>query len=294
MMPPERGYMKFGIVISVFKTKFGPVVFKGNLDVNIKKVSKLGFDGIELAIRNPEAVKINKLKKLIDKYNLTVFSIGTGQIYIEEGFSFSDPDKIIREKAVERVKGIIDIARHFNASIIIGLVRGNVKNTDNFSEELKNAEINISQCIEELLSYSEAYNQKFLIETINRYEVNIFNRLDETYDFLVRFKDKLDLDRIGILADTFHMNIEEPVIHESFKKYLPLIKHIHFADSNRWPPGYGHIDFKKVLQVLEEFAYKGFISFEMLPNPDPDTAAKEALKYIKNLLKLINMKLGRG
>jgi sugar phosphate isomerase/epimerase len=88
---------------------------------------------------------------------------------------------------------------------------------------------------------------------------------------------------MGILADTFHMNIEEPIIEESLKKYGDLIKHIHFADSNRWPPGYGHTDFKSIVETLKQIGYEGYISFEMLPMPDPDTAARQAIDFVKKL-----------
>ncbi len=87
--------MKYGIVISVSKTKFGPVVFKGNLIENIIKASKLRYDGVELAVRKLEAFKINEVKDLIKKYSLAVLSIGTGQNYGEEGLSFSNQDKKI-------------------------------------------------------------------------------------------------------------------------------------------------------------------------------------------------------
>ena len=277
--------MKFGIVISVSKTKFGPVVFKENLTDNIIKAASMGYDGVELAIRDPKAIKISKVLELLDKYNMKVLSVGTGQIYVEDNLSFSDPDKDIRDRAVNRTKKIIDIAKQFKASIIIGLIRGKINNPDNFESKLEKAEILISQCIQELLSYSEEHDQKFLMEPINRYEVDIFNRVDEVYSFLSRFKDRLDLGRVSILADTFHMNIEEPDIAESFNKYSSMIKHIHFADSNRWPPGYGHIDFDKIMQVLKDINYSNFISFEMLPLPDPDSAAKEAINNIKQFLK---------
>jgi len=275
--------MKYGIVISVSKTKFGPVVFKENLTENIIKAASLGYDGVELAIKKPEALKMGDVDTLIRKYNIGVLAIGTGQIYGEEGLNFSDQNKNIREKAVERTKEIIDIAGHFGARIIIGLVRGNIVDMDNYSSELIKAEERIADCLDELLLYSEEKSTEFLLEPINRYEVNIFNRLEDISDFLSKYKGRLDLKRIGILADTFHMNIEEPVIEESLEKYFDLIKHIHFADSNRWPPGYGHIDYSKIMEVLKSKGYKGYISFEMLPLPDPDTAAKEAIKYVKEL-----------
>jgi sugar phosphate isomerase/epimerase len=122
------------------------------------------------------------------------------------------------------------------------------------------------------------------LEPINRYETNIFNTLEETANFLEDKKSIFDLERIGILADSFHMNIEEPIILDSINKYYDFIKHIHFADSNRWAPGYGHINFREIVKFLEQKSYKDFISFEMLPLPEnPEFSARKALEYIKNI-----------
>ena len=121
------------------------------------------------------------------------------------------------------------------------------------------------------------------MEPANRYELNIFNRIDEVDSFLKRFRSNLDTKRIGVLADTFHMNIEESKITGTFRKYSNLIRHIHFADSNRCAPGYGHINFKSILRVLNSTNYKDFVSFEMLPKPSPDMAALIALKRIKKI-----------
>lgn len=273
--------MKYGIVISASKTKFGPIVFRENLKENISKAANLGYDGVELAIRDPETLRIDEVKELLDSHNIAALSIGTGQIYLEEGLSFSDSDKDIRNQAVNRTKKIIDIAGNFNAAVTIGLLRGNVKDMDNFSRELEKAEEKIAQCLEEILSYGKAESKGILLEPINRYETNIFNKIEDVYNFLIKFKDRLDPQYIGILADIFHMNIEEQIIAESLKKYSGLIRHVHFADSNRWPPGYGHTDFAQIMETLKACSYKGFISFEMLPLPDPDTAAKDALSFVK-------------
>ena len=270
-------------MISVSETKFGPVVFRGDLNKNIIKAASIGYDEVELAIRKPEVLKSSEINKLIQKHNVEVIAIGTGQIYSEEGLNFSDQNKHIRKSAIDRTKKIIDVAGHFKARIIIGLIRGNITDWDNYSSKLIEAEERIAKCLIELLRYSEEKSVEFLLEPINRYEINIFNCLEDVSNFLLKYRDMLDLKRVGILADTFHMNIEEPIIEESFEKYFDHIKHIHFADSNRWPPGYGHIDYRKIMNVLKSRGYKDYISFEMLPIPDPDTAANKAIRYIKKL-----------
>ena len=280
--------MKYSIVISVSKTKFGPVVFRENLLGNITKAHQLGYDAVELAVRDPEIIDHKKLMNLLSKYNLTVPAIGTGQIYFDEGISFSDENKDIREKAVSRVCKIIDLAKELNSAVIIGLIRGNVINPENnYNEKLISAERKICECLQTCMQYSEKYNTLFLIEPLIRYNSNIFNTLEQVSIFLDKFEHKLDINRIGILADTYHMNVEEAVIEDSIINHLNLIKYIHFSDSNRLAPGYGHIDFKKILKILIKENYESFISFEIMPIPDSETAAKVALKCTKDIEKNI-------
>jgi len=276
--------MKYAIVVSVFKTGFGPIVFRESLDENIKKAGRIGYDGVELAIKRPGDINVNELKDTLKTNNLTALTFGTGQIFFDQGLSFSDDDEKNREKAVRNVKKIIDLASHFNASIIIGLIRGKACNLQgNPKGAIEIAEERISKCLKECFDYSEKYGTGLLIEPINRYETNIFNTVDEIGSFINKYGRSFDLNRLGILADTFHMNIEEPVIERSLEKYKHLIKHLHFADSNRWAPGYGHINFDKIFKVIKNNNYDGYISFEIFPLPDPLTAAKDALAFVKKL-----------
>jgi 5-keto-L-gluconate epimerase len=276
--------MKYSIVISVSKTRFGPVVFRDNLIENMKKAKNIGYDAVEFAVREPESVDIPKVKKELEKNDLFVPAVGTGQIYFDENLSFSDPNKDIRDATVKRVNRIIDFAKHFDSRIIIGLVRGNIKKPEeNFQIKLREAESRISECLKKCLDYSEKFNTKFLVEPLIRYNSNILNKIEDVKNFFERFKEELDLNRMGILADTYHMNVEEKEINESFEKYFDYIKHIHFSDNNRLAPGYGHIDFSVILKTLKRKKYDGVVSFEILPEPDPDTAARDALNYTKSL-----------
>lgn len=272
--------MKYGIVISDAGARFAPIPFKGDLVGSIIKAKALGYDGVEITVKTPGVLDASLLKDEIDKRGMSIPALGTGQIFLDEGLSFSDPDCNIREAAVCRIKEFINFANSFNSSIILGLVNGRINDLNDKEESLKR----ISDCLYNCLEYSGKYNTSFLIESINRYETNIFNEIKDAADFLNRFFPvDFDKSRIGILADTFHMNIEEKDMCESLSKYSNLIKHIHFADSNRWPPGYGHTDFKKVMEMLKIIGYKDFISFEMLPFPDPDIASKQAINFVKDL-----------
>jgi len=90
-------------------------------------------------------------------------------------------------------------------------------------------------------------------------------------------------DNFGLLLDTFHMNIEEPVIEESIRACDDRIFHFHVADSNRWYPGAGHLDFESILEALFATGYRGFVSGEFMPLPDADTSAKRSIAYLRGL-----------
>ncbi len=111
---------------------------------------------------------------------------------------------------------------------------------------------------------------------MNRYEINFVNNLDEGAELLAKVERK----NIGLMPDVFHMNIEDAQIGATLAKYANLVRYIHFADSNRLAPGQGHLDFDDVLNGLKQANFNGWISIEILPKPDPDTAAEQAAETV--------------
>jgi sugar phosphate isomerase/epimerase len=119
--------MKFGrqsIVVSTHAAQFEAVAFKGDFEANIAKIAGWGYEGVELAIRNPDLVDASHLEKMLGNYGLKVPAIGTGQAWGEEKLSFTSSDNAIRGVAVGRIKRQIEFAHRFDALVIIGLIRG--------------------------------------------------------------------------------------------------------------------------------------------------------------------------
>jgi len=267
--------MKKGIVVSTSSTKFSALAFKENLKESIKKVANLGFDGAELAVRNPKDLKVENVIKIIKENNLEVPAIGTGQAYGEEGLSFSDPDEAIRKIAVKRINNQIIFASHFNAQVIIGLIRGEIKE----GVDREKAEEWTIDCLRKCTEFAKEYNIGLTLEPVNRYESNFINTLSEGIEFIKR----VSVSNLGLLADTFHMNIEEVSIYGSIVQAKEYITHVHFADSNRWAPGCGHLDFAKIVQTLKKIDYQGYVSAEILPLPDPDSCARLTAETLNRL-----------
>ena len=263
------------IVVSVQPARFEAATFKGDLDANLARVAALGYDGAELAIRDPRQIDVDDLERLVRKHRLAVPALGTGQAWGEEGLSFTDPDPAIRRAAVERVKSHIPVAERFGAVIIIGLLRGKIR--PGVSRE--QAMTWLVEALRECATAAAAAGVRLALEPINRYETDLINTVDEGLALI----ERVGADNFGLLLDTFHMNIEEPSIEASIRKAGDRIFHFHVADSNRWYPGAGHLDFRRILQALAETGYRGFVSGEFLPRPDVETAAEAAIRYLRAL-----------
>ncbi len=270
-------FMKYSMCLSTNPAKFDAVPFKGDFEKNVQKIADLGFDGIELAIRDPQIINQKEIKAVLDKADMSVPAIGTGQAWGEEGLSYTDPDSGVREKAVERTISHIDFASETGAVIIIGLLRGVIKPGVNKEEAHKWMYEAFKTCC----SAAAKKNVKIAFEPINRFETSLLNSVAEGLDFI----EKVGFENLGMLLDTFHMNIEEPVIEESIRLAGEKMFHFHYADSNRLYPGRGHIDFRSILKTIKEIEYKGFISGEHRPDPEPVTAASKGLEYLKNIEK---------
>jgi sugar phosphate isomerase/epimerase len=165
------------------------------------------------------------------------------------------------------------LAAHLKAMVIIGLVRG--KKESEVGAET--AERWLVDALCECASVDD--NVRFAIEPINRYETNLVNTVQSGLQLL----ENIGRKNVGLLLDTFHMNIEEASMTESIRASREHLFHFHVADSNRWHPGAGHVDFRSVLDTLHEIGYSGFVSAEILPLPDSDLAAKRAIEYLRAL-----------
>lgn len=265
--------MKLSIVLSTQPASFSALAYKGHWEENIGKIKGLGYDGVELAVRDPRLLDVSSLRLMLTEQSLIVPAIGTGQAFGEEGLSLTHTDAEIRRKAIERVKSHIDLAFDLGATVIIGLVRGK----RGAVVDANRAQQWLIEALRECASKNKA--ARLAIEPINRYETDLINTVLSGLNLV----ERIQMENIGLLLDTFHMNIEEPSLTASIASSKDRLFHFHIADSNRWYPGAGHTDFRPIVDVLDQIGYRGFLSAEILPLPDPDTAAKKTIEHMRAL-----------
>ncbi|MDY7080719.1 MAG: 5-keto-L-gluconate epimerase [Chloroflexota bacterium] len=275
--------MRLSIVLSTHTAQFQAVAFKGDFETNVAKIAGWGYDGVELAIRDPGLVDGDELARAVSAHGLSVPAIGTGQAWGEEGLSFTDPDPAVRAAAIERTQAHVPFAAQTGAIIIVGLLRGIVKPGVDHGQAMDWLVDALQQCCAAAQSFGSAQGKphtvRIALEPICRYETTLINNVAQGLELV----ERVGADNMGLLLDTFHMNIEEPVIEESIRACGDRIFHFHVADSNRWYPGAGHLDFTSILDTLFATGYEGFVSGEFMPLPDADTAARLGIAFLREI-----------
>ena len=262
--------MKSAITISLTpQARSGPFVFHDGLVSGAETASQLGFDAIEIFPPAANAIDEAELQGLLDRHSLKVAAIGTGAGWVIHKWSLTSVDPEVRHRARDFIRAIIDVAAGFGAPAILGSMQGKVEGDVTREQALTW----LGDALEDLGDYAASHGQPFLYEFLNRYETNLFNRVAPTVEFLRGLKTR----GVKVLADLYHMNIEEADLPAAIRAGRDWIAHVHFADSNRQAIGAGHTAIDPIIAALREIDYAGYLSAEIFPLPDAAAAAQRTI-----------------
>jgi sugar phosphate isomerase/epimerase len=256
--------------------KGGPWIYWDDLETSVAKAANLGFDAVELFTASPDAIDQDDLYALLEKHNITLAAVGTGAGKVLHGLTLTDTDRETRHRASDFIAEMIAFGARFGAPAIIGSMQGSVGG----ETERKQAIEWLTEGLNELGTKAADLGVDLIFEPLNRYETNMINTTAEG----IKLLESIDAGNVRLLADLFHMNIEERSISESICKARDKIGHVHFVDSNRRPAGMGHIDFTPIADALKQIRFNGYASAEAISYPDPDTAAAATMKAYKRFL----------
>jgi sugar phosphate isomerase/epimerase len=261
----------------VQEARGGPFVYWDDLPAACRSAAVLGYDAIELFAPSANAVDSKELERLLDDHGLKLAAVGTGAGKLVEGLTLTDTDRGRREVAVEFVRSLVDFGAAFGAPAVIGSMQGNwsAKLDKDAARDL------LRDALDRLGEDAAQRGVPLVYEPLNRYETNLCNTVADG----VSLVQSLSTGNVRLLADLFHMNIEEADPAAAIRAGKGHIGHVHFVDSNRRPAGCGHTDFAPVAAALHEIGYDGYASAEAFPWPDPEAAAKQTMTAFRRFFR---------
>ena len=252
--------------------------YSGNLAEAFAKVAKLGYDGVELMLRDPNQLNGEEIRRQLDEHRLEMVGLCTGHVFGEDGLGLVGPDPSLCRAAMDRLKGFVDFAAtHFGDRMLVNLGRSR---GPGYPDDPARTMDQMEEAFRKLAGYASTRGVRLVLEPINVHQAN---HIHTSQDGIAMVK-RVNHPNFGLMLDVYHMNIEDVDIYDSFREAGELCWFVHFCDNNRRWPGSAHLDFEQMVQVLNEIGYNGYVSLEILPWPDPDTAARSSIEFLRRYI----------
>lgn len=250
--------MKFGINTLLWTASFD----KTHVHL-LPQLKEHGFDGVEIARFEWSGFPAAEIRREVEKNGLQaiVCTALTG----EQSLISSDAE--IRRKTREFLLAAIQSTAELGGDTLVGPFCSAV----GFLPGWRPTEDEWERAVEGLRSLTDALDQykvTLAVEPLNRFETYFLNTTADT----VRLCEKVGHDRVGILFDTFHANMEEKNIAEALRSGGKHIRHIHTCENDRGTPGSGHVDWPGVFEAIRDLGYKDWGVIESFGANVPEIA----------------------
>ena len=255
----------------------GPLMsFCGNFERDIRDIKAIGYDAVELFVRDPREMDTARVRGVIEKSGLAVAAVGTNPALVHDGLSLLADDSEVRAAAVKRVMDIIDFAAVFGAPVCIGKFRGNLwggRETEAMEE--------LADMFGDICAHAAKKGISVMLEPQNKASVNNFITTAEAAAWI----ESQGFANLGILFDTFHADLAEASISAGISGAGGKIGFVHCSDSDRLPPGVGAIPLTEVFAGLGAAGYDGYVSMEINQKPDSFTVAELSYKVVRYIIE---------
>ncbi len=276
---------KYSIVLSTLVSGGGDV-WKAPDEV-LETIAEAGYDGVDFD-SNPDGIDPEQFGRVTDRAKAlglkTPGLVGAwGVWHAGEERDLASSDEATRAYAVSYAKRSLDLASNFDEPPVFNIdavaFRPEYPVTNIPHSVLQE---NFERSAREIAEYAAASRVPIAIEPINRFEgyASFMNSVEDAMS-VVR---SLGVDNFGVLADLFHVNIEDGPLTDALRLAGDKLLYVHLADSNRQAPGTGHIDFLNVLRTLDEIGYSGYLSIDSVPAlPDWKTVVRESIAFMRQI-----------
>jgi D-psicose/D-tagatose/L-ribulose 3-epimerase len=256
-------------------------------------VKALGFDAIELPLEDPSHWTASEVRPILEETGLTAgvcAAMGPGR-------DLTSLDRKVVEATQDYLRACIHRAAEIGVTVVAGPMyspTGQTGPIDFFARERI-----IGALVENLaplIACAEVHDVRLAIEPLNRFETSLFNTVEQTMPLI----EAVHHPSLGLLLDTFHMNIEERDPGAAIRRAGDRLVHFHACGNDRGAPGHDAIDWIAIRDALADIDYRGAVSIESFTSanqtiataasiwrplaPTQDDIAAEGLSFLRGLL----------
>ena len=254
------------------------------LEEVIKRLAKIGYDGVEVGCASPHAWpnflnqdRRNYLNQIFKKNNIKASSL----LPAPGGGPGNNPASIYEEErlfTVNHYKDVIDLASDLGAKTVMYICGWQI-----FSSSREQCYELSLKSLKEIAKHAQGKGINIAVEP-----TSADSNLIDTADQAIQLMKDSECNNVKLMFDTFHAQYRNEVSADYVHQMKNNLIHVHFADTDRQAPGKGRVDFFSVMQALKDIDYQGYITMEVgftSRSSEPDLIARDSLDYLKNIEK---------
>ncbi|RAO47639.1 D-psicose 3-epimerase [Micromonospora saelicesensis] len=259
----------------------------------IPRIAAFGFDAVELPIEQPGDWDPIRTRDLLAAHGLVAAGVCA---VTPPGRELVDAAPAVVESTVAYLLGCVASAAAVGAGCVGGPAYASVGRTWRMSAAARAAcYADFRRALAPVAEEAGEVGVSIGVEALNRYETSVVNTIEQTVELI----DGLP-PNVGIMIDTYHMNIEEADPYAALALAGRHIKHVQVSGTNRGAPGADHFDWPRFFTVLRDTGYQGAICIESFTAeneaiataaaiwrplaPSQDRLATDGLRYLREIL----------
>ena len=234
----------------------------------IRKAKKMGFDGVEIPLRDLGLINIEKTKRELKDQKMECL----GSIALSLRHDLTSSDEETRRRGIEWMKRCVEITSEFGGDTLCGVIYtawGKITGESRTETEWRRS----VEALREISRFAQEYDVTLGIEPINRFETYFLNTASDA----VKLAKDIGESNVKVHLDTFHMNIEEKNFYDPIKQTGAMLWHMHCCENDRGIPGTGHVNWDEVFQALSEIDYDRWLVVESFTPEMKEIAASTAI-----------------
>jgi fructoselysine 3-epimerase len=252
------------------------------LEETIKRIARIGYDGIEIGAASPHAYPptLSESRKKEIKTVLAGEGIALSSMLPAlsggPGHNVASPIPEERRYTIEHYKDVIRLCSYWGGKTVLYIPGWIV-----FGTSRAQAWEWSREALSELAETGREEGVTLAIEPTS-YDSNLI----DTAEHAIELMEEVAHPNVKLMFDTFHVLYRREVMSDYVYRMGSDLHHIHLSDNDRLVPGQGRGDFPGLLEALKDVQFDGYLTFEIgfdRRDVEPDRVAREAYQYLKSL-----------
>jgi D-psicose/D-tagatose/L-ribulose 3-epimerase len=219
------------------------------------RAAGLGFDVLEVCIEDPARVTPARVSEAAERAGVAISVCGA--FGPDRDVSHEDPGR--RQMGVAYLRTCVDIAAAVGSPHVAGPMYSATGKARMLSDEAREQQRRwAAQSLAVAADYAAERGVALAIEPLNRFETDLVNTVEQGLELC----ERIGRENVGVLLDTFHMNIEETSIGDAIGAAGERLLHFHACENDRGAPGSGHVPWDEVAAALKRIDYRGQVVIE--------------------------------